>query len=165
MKAIVIHPSVQMVIKCPECGFVGKLTVDAPPERDFKLSCVKCKARFAVKLNQRSDYRKSLSVLAEYTIGIDEEFTKKKIKSGKVLDISRSGLRMVIDKSVFNGNYEKTNNKMMISMSLPPKREKLEFSGNIVRIWSDEKSSVSLGIKFSNLSIYVMQELAFFLLL
>lgn len=153
-----------MVINCPCCGFVGKLRTDSPPVKPFALCCVKCKEKFAVKLNSRSVYRKEVSIFVTYTIYHCEDREKRKIKTGKALDISEGGLRLAIEKRMVTEGYEVVGNAMAMTLALPPKKDKLEMTGKIVRIIESTDFLFSMGVRFTDMSHYVKKELGFFMM-
>ncbi|MCI4626135.1 MAG: PilZ domain-containing protein [Candidatus Magnetoovum sp. WYHC-5] len=157
MPTITVTSSDEIVLVCPKCENRGTIRLKTPPDKDFRITCKKCKEKILVKVNKRSYYRKDITVFVKYTI-------KSKRREGKITDISMGGVSIEIEASKFIPPFEKEGNVIEMVFALPPKDEKLDIFGEIIRINKTDEGKYSLGIKFVDLPVYASKEIGYFLM-
>jgi hypothetical protein len=152
-----------MDIICPTCYFAEALNFLEPPLKDFQITCSRCNEIIVVKLNRREYYRKHLSIPIYYSLSEFDNILDSDVKSGWIVDISKSGIGIEISAFKYSKEYEKEGNILTIAFSLPPQNKQLRVKGQIVRICTDKKLKVNIGIRFFNLDEYQKQIISFFL--
>lgn len=163
IKTIAVYPSTSMDIICPTCYFAEELNFLEPPQEDFQITCSRCNEIIAVKLNRREHYRKHLSIPVYYSSSEFDNILDSGVKSGWIVDISKSGIGIEISSFKYSEECEKAGNILTIAFSLPPQNKQIKVRGQIVRICADKKLKVNVGIKFINLDEYQKQIISFFL--
>ncbi|MBF0607501.1 MAG: PilZ domain-containing protein [Candidatus Magnetobacterium sp. LHC-1] len=153
MNSIVVYPACVMPVVCPDCGFGGNVKSENPPERDFKLNCPKCKETFLVKLNHRQFYRVKLNRPVTYSIDDIHDPFARNAKSGKIIDISRTGIRIEGKMRNYSKKYEKEGNILTLLFDLPPNKTLLKVKGEIKRLIIIDDNNFSMGIAFINLDV------------
>ncbi|MBF0316965.1 MAG: PilZ domain-containing protein [Nitrospirae bacterium] len=153
MMSVVVYPACIMPVACPACGFTGNIKSEDPPEKDFKLNCPKCKETFLVKLNHRDFYRVKLNRPVSYSIDdIDDPFAKK-AKSGKIIDISRTGIKIEGKMRSCSKDCEKEGDILTLLFNLPPHKSLLKVKGEIKRLIIIDDNKFTMGIAFINIDV------------
>ncbi|KJU86930.1 Type IV pilus assembly PilZ domain protein [Candidatus Magnetobacterium bavaricum] len=142
-----------MPVACPACNFTGNVKSEYPPEKDFKLNCPKCKETFMVKVNHRQFYRVKLNRPASYSVDDIVDPFAINAKSGKILDISRTGIRIEGRMRNYSKKDEKEGNIMTLLFNLPPNKSMLKVKGEVKRLIIIDDNSFTMGIAFINLDV------------
>ncbi len=164
MKTISIYPSTEINIKCPTCISSEMLKLPYSPKEDFQMTCSRCNEEIIVKLNERQYYRKQVSIPVYYSLHDFDNILDTRVKSGRIVDISRTGIGVEISALKYSKEYEKEGNIVTISFALPPKNKQIKAKGKIVRIFGDKKLRTNIGIQFLNLDDYQSQTIGLFLM-
>ncbi|MBF0569052.1 MAG: PilZ domain-containing protein [Nitrospirae bacterium] len=164
LPVITVYPSTEIPVVCPCCGVKGKLKKEYPPEKDFIITCPKCKQQVFVRINAREFYRKDVTIEAYYQL---KDSNRPAIK-GNILNISRGGLRLkclkvapVCDRT---GNVRsRIGSVMSLRFVLPPKEEPVRVFGEIVSVVEETEKTVTFGVRFKNPGEYEEMQIGFFL--
>jgi c-di-GMP-binding flagellar brake protein YcgR len=164
MKTISVYPSAEINIECPTCNSSEVLKFSDPPKEGFQITCSRCSEEIVVKLNERQYYRKQVSIPVYYSLHDFDNVLDARVKSGWIVDISKTGIGVEISALKYSKEYEKEGNIVTISFTLPPKNKQLKVKGEIVRIFGDKKLKINMGIQFLNLDDYQNQTIGLFLM-
>jgi len=163
-KSITVYAAIVMTFSCPHCGEAVEIKSVAVPRDDFKAVCSKCNGSFLLKLNQRHEYRKEVSIPIAYSLFDIDTFSDRRAKMGTMIDISKSGLSIKADINKFSELYEKTGNILFLLFSLPPKKDILKVKGEIVTVVLGRDKSFQMGVKFPGPTDHQSKAIGFFLM-
>lgn len=142
-----------VIIYCPLCE--AKRSVMVNKFKDIKhrvtVRC-KCGNRFAVQFNFRNSYRKSVSILGEFSTlppDIPDE------RAMKISDLSRGGLRF----QMLDPIIVKKDDRLLVTFHLDD-RKRTRIHKNVVVRYANKDI---LGCEFAELSLYE-KELGFYLM-
>jgi len=154
-----------MEISCPNCGATGKVKTDSPPEKDFMVLCPSCKEKFLAKINKRNYYRKKTEIPVKCFLPAVNPAKRKDLGEGIITDISMTGMCVEVYKRLFSSKYFSKGRLLTFLFSLPPKNEKLEINGEIVRFTEeDRRHYFNIGVTFYNIDKFVEKQIRWFLL-
>lgn len=165
MKTVSVYPAVLMKIPCPHCGFEHEHMQSAPPEADFAFKCTNCKSDFLVKLNARHFYRKEVSIPCYYTTAMDvDNILDPRIKTGWIVDISRTGCGIEYSKLKHSPLDERKGNILLVFFTFPGQRDLFKVQGEISAVFETPTHKMKMGINFMNLEQHQQQRLSVFLM-
>ncbi|KWT92716.1 PilZ domain-containing protein [Candidatus Magnetominusculus xianensis] len=157
-RAITVYPSTVIPIECPYCKVKGKIKREYPPEKKFTIICPNCKKHITININTRLFYRKDIHLEAYYQM----KGTKSPAKKCEILDMSRMGLSLKCHK--IEPIHKKTGGVMLLKLALPPRKESIKVSCEVVRTIEETDKTITLGLKFIDLGEYEETQIGFFLL-
>ena len=166
VKTQTTYPSTIMKISCPNCGATGKVKTDSPPEKDFMVLCPSCKEKFLVKINKRNYYRKKTEIPVKCFLPAVNPDNREDLGKGFITDISMTGMSVKVYKRLFfSSPFFRKGKLLTFLFSLPPKNEKLEINGQIVRFTKEQnRPYFNIGVTFYKLSKFAEKQIGFFLL-
>ncbi|MBF0515503.1 MAG: PilZ domain-containing protein [Nitrospirae bacterium] len=157
LKSITVYPSAVIPIVCPYCEAKGKITREYPPDKNFTISCPKCKQRFVVNINTRMFYRKNVNIEAHYQF----RGSNKPERKGDILNMSRSGLCLKCNKPSFIPK-EKVD-VLSLRFKLPPREEPISIHCEVVNVIDETEKTITWGLKFKDLGEFEEMQIGFFL--
>ncbi|MBF0342724.1 MAG: PilZ domain-containing protein [Nitrospirae bacterium] len=164
MKIVNVYPACIMQVRCPACGFEGRVKREYPPDDDFRIICPKCNETFLVKINKRDFYRANIKRPVSYSNKDIKDPFAVEAKSGVIIDISRTGLRIEGSMRDFSKNYEKIGEILTLLFSLSPSKSIIKAQGEIVRVIQANDYKFTMGIRFKNLDVHTDQLIGTFLM-
>lgn len=136
-----------------------------PPDADFAFNCQKCKSDFLCKLNARHFYRKDVNIPCYYTTAMDvDNILDPRIKTGWILDISRTGCGVEFSKLKHSPLDERKGNIILIFFTFPGQRDLFKVQGEIASVFESPTHKLKMGVNFTNLDQYQQQRLSVFLM-
>jgi c-di-GMP-binding flagellar brake protein YcgR len=165
MKTVSLYPSVLMKIPCPHCGYEHQHMRVEPPDADFAFNCTSCRSDFMVKLNVRHFYRKEVNLPCYYTSAMDvDNILDPRIKTGWILDISRSGCAIEFSKLRHSSLDERKGNILLVFFTFPGHQDLFKVQGEVSAIFDSPTHKLKMGVNFMNLDEHQLQRLSVFLM-
>ena len=153
-----------MSIRCPYCDVLGKIKRDNPPEKDFQVTCPKCKHIYLVALNKRDFYRDQVSIPVYFSLFDIDDPLDKGARRGKIRDLSRTGLSVESNLSLQSLQVYKEEDILTLLFSLSPEQGFIKVKGKIARIIEDENKTINIGIQFIDLDPHHNKLIGFYLM-
>ncbi len=163
MKPSAVYPLLIVRICCPYCGATGRVKRQQSSECDFTVHCPQCKEPILVKANQRSCYRKSVSLPVSYSPFDIDRLDDQRARRGRIIDISRRGMAVKSNSRNWPHKYG-SGILLTFVFSLPLVNDVKKVRGEIVRVTDEDRGNTrTVGVKFSNLHEYTDNAIRFFL--
>jgi c-di-GMP-binding flagellar brake protein YcgR len=150
-------------IICPACYTDKTFEFTEPPKEGFEFRCSKCNELIVVEINRRAFYRKELSIPIYYSLKDFDSIIEEGVKSGWIRNISKGGIGIEISSLKYDEEYEKIGNVLTLFFNIPPYYNQIRAKGEIVRVSTEKKFKIFLGIKFLDISENSKQLISFFL--
>ncbi len=165
MKTVSVRPAAMMKILCPECGHEHQYLRKEAPHENFFLKCEHCSADFMVKLDIRTFYRKEVTIPCYYSTGMDiENIMDPRVKTGWIVDISRTGCAVEFGKMKLDALCERKGNILLIFFTFPGQKEMFSIQGEIVAVFETPTHKMKMGVEFINVDDHQQQRLSLFLM-